>query len=299
MWPWFSRPADRWINKKMLVRAVNQAAAHLPRPLVAVTTLPIVADLTDSLDVDSWLYYCVDDLSLWPGLDGTTLREMESKLVERVDHVVTVSQTLQQRMGELGRESTLITHGVELDLWKASAIEPPVARSGPSAPQAVFWGLIDGRLETEWVLALADRLDRGSVVLVGPIETIDKRLRSHPRVSTTGAVAYESLPGIARSASVLVMPYKDLPVTRSMQPLKLKEYLATGLPVVARDLPATSEWSDCLDLVSTRDDFVDAVANRIDGGISAAQAAARVRLEQEGWEAKARSFLVEIERAAC
>jgi hypothetical protein len=35
------------------------------------------------------------------------------------------------------------------------------------------------------------------------------------------------------------MPYADLAATRAMQPLKLKEYLATGRPVVVRDLPAT------------------------------------------------------------
>ena len=34
------------------------------------------------------------------------------------------------------------------------------------------------------------------------------------------------------------MPYADLPVTRAMQPLKLKEYLVTDRPVVVADLPA-------------------------------------------------------------
>ena len=51
------------------------------------------------------------------------------------------------------------------------------------------------------------------------------------------------------------MPYADLPVTRAMQPLKLKEYLATGRPVVVRDLPATRAWADCLDLADTPEAF--------------------------------------------
>ncbi len=49
-------------------------------------------------------------------------------------------------------------------------------------------------------------------------------------------MAMEELPALAQQASVLIMPYADLPVTRVMQPLKLKEYLATGRPVVAAPL---------------------------------------------------------------
>ena len=40
-----------------------------------------------------------------------------------------------------------------------------------------------------------------------------------------------------------------------MQPLKMKEYLATGKPVVVSDLPACSDWSDCLDVVHTAGEF--------------------------------------------
>ena len=40
-----------------------------------------------------------------------------------------------------------------------------------------------------------------------------------------------------------------------MQPLKLKEYLATGRPAVVRDLPATRDWADCLDLACTPEEF--------------------------------------------
>ena len=44
-------------------------------------------------------------------------------------------------------------------------------------------------------------------------------------------------PALAREAAVLIMPYADLPVTRAMQPLKLKEYLATDRPRRRRRSP--------------------------------------------------------------
>ena len=72
-----------------------------------------------------------------------------------------------------------------------------------------------------------------------------------------------------------------------MQPLKLKEYLATGKPVVVNRLPSTDEWSDCLDVAETPAQFSQLVRDRIKDGIPAPQVIARTRLQQESWKSKA------------
>ena len=84
------------------------------------------------------------------------------------------------------------------------------------------------------------------------------------------------------------MPYVDEPVTQAMQPLKFKEYLATGRPVVVRELPSTRDWSDCVDIVATAEAFSAMVRRRIVAGLPESQCAARRRLVKEGWPAKAR-----------
>src|SRR5262249_55921606 len=89
-------------------------------------------------------------------------------------------------------------------------------------------------------------------------------------------------------ADVLIMPYADLPVTQAMQPLKLKEYLATGRPAVVRDLPSTRSWGDCLDLAASPAEFARLVRQRIETGLPESQRTARARLVQESWAEKAR-----------
>ncbi len=130
----------------------------------------------------------------------------------------------------------------------------------------------------------------GTVVLAGPVNDPDPELLRLPDVAVLGPLPIDELPALARSADVLVMPYADLPVTRAIQPLKLKEYLATGRPTVARDLPATRDWADCLDLAATPAAFADAVRLRLRTGLPPAQAAARARLAGESWDAKAATF---------
>lgn len=287
MWPWLSRPFDRRLNRDLLVRQLGPAIERLPEPPVAVTTLPVVADLMGRLPVRKWVYYCVDDFAAWPGLDRRAMAHMERRVVERADTVVAVSEPLRARLRGMGRESELLTHGVDVEFWQSPAA-PPTAFAEWERPLVVFWGVIDRRMDTAFVRHLASEWTRGTIVLAGPEQTPD--LPRLPRVVRPGPVAFEQLPALARAAGVLLMPYVDAPVTRAMQPLKLKEYLATGRPVVARDLPANRAWADALDLVATPGEFSAAVLKRLETGLPPGQRVARERLAAEGWAAKARAF---------
>jgi len=293
MWPWFGSAFSRRLNGVLLRRQLTRLIRTLPEPPVAVTTLPIVADLIGELPVRRWVYYCVDDFGQWPGLDQVPLRRMDDLLIARADVRIAVSETLRDRIRSLGRDAHLLTHGVDLDFWAtpSRAEEAAVpALEGLERPLVLFWGVVDRRMDVALVRRLASDLTNGTVVLAGPKADPDPALFASGRVVSTGPLPFEQLPHLARAASVLVMPYADLPVTRAIQPLKLKEYLATGRPVVVRDLPATRDWGDCLDLVDTPESFSAAVRRRIADGVPQAQTSARARLSSEGWAAKARMF---------
>jgi glycosyltransferase involved in cell wall biosynthesis len=294
MWPSFRSRFARGLNRWLLTRAVRPVAESMPRPPVVVTTLPLVADLVGRFPAARWVYYCVDDFASWPGLDGRTIRGMEAELVAKADVVIAVSETLQAHLAALGKPSRLLTHGVDLDHFRkpGPAELPPSLRELADLPRplVVFWGVIDRRTDLAFVRHLAGGLDRGTVLLVGPQDDPDPALLRLPRVRALPPVPYDDLPALAAAAAVFVMPYADLPVTRAMQPLKLKEYLATGKPVVVRKLPATEPWADCLDAADTPERFAAAVVERLRTGVPEGQRVARGRLEGEGWAAKAELF---------
>lgn len=292
MWPAFSNSLDRRLNRKLLLRSISPRI----RDPLAITTLPIVADLMGILPVRGWIYYCVDDFSKWPGLDGKTLAKLERIVVEKADKIICVSEHLRARIRKRGRESELLTHGVDLEFWRHPATEARFRGYDLGEPPLiVFWGVLDRRMDFEWVQRLANELTEGTILLVGPENEPEPRLLSLPRVRTLGPVAFESLPALAQLASVLIMPYADLPVTRAMQPLKLKEYLATGKPCVVRDLPANREWADALDLVASPEAFSRVVRQRLVTGLPELQKERRTRLNAESWAGKAKRFREMIE----
>lgn len=290
MWPWFSKSYDRRLNSFLLNRQLAPLIEALPKPVTAITTLPITADLCGVLPVDKWLYYCVDDFGEWPGLDGDTLRLMDVQMIHRSDEIVAVSQTLQRFIASQGRQSSLLTHGVDLNHWESTQLPagtPPTIPQNILGPSVVFWGVVDQRLNIDMLIALSQRLQPGNIFLIGPQQDPDERLRNLPNVHLIGPRPFNLLPQIAAEADVLLMPYADLPVTRAMQPLKMKEYLATGKPVVVSRLPAVEEWHDCLDICHTPEDFADTVLQRIESDVPTDQYIARQRLQSESWKSKA------------
>jgi glycosyltransferase involved in cell wall biosynthesis len=290
MWPWFGRSYDRKLNAWLLSRQLTSLIRALPQPVCAITTLPITADLPGRLPVEKWVYYCVDDFAEWPGLDGDTLRDMDHQMLQRTDEIVAVSTHLQAMIALQGRNSSLLTHGVDLDHWRPcprrDAIDNPLPL-GIEGPLAVFWGVVDRRLDTNMLMALSRRMTTGNIVLVGPHQNPDERIRRLPNVHFIGPQPFSSLPLIAQHADVLIMPYADLPVTRAMQPLKMKEYMATGKPVVVSNLPSVTEWDDCLDIALSPMEFANVVMHRLETELPEDQRFARTRLNSEGWRAKA------------
>jgi hypothetical protein len=157
MWPWMACRHDRWLNRWLLTRQLSSAAqGH-----VAVTTVPIVADLVGHLPVRRWVYYCVDDFSVWPGLDGRAMGEMEDTLLPKMDKIIAASDILAEKIAARGYQSQVLTHGVDLDFWSLNAAGKPlgssVAQRGfPGGlvgtdclpPIALFWGVVDRRLDS-------------------------------------------------------------------------------------------------------------------------------------------------------
>lgn len=308
MYPGFRTGWQRGLNARLIARNVNRTLGkRLPGEIrVGVTTVPVTADVVDRIDVDRWVYYCVDDFSVWPGLDGSAIDGMERRLVKNVQRVVTVSETLQRRVASMGRESVLLSHGIDLEHWDGHTHTiDQVDRQGivptgdtidslpewwPNLPSPIFlfWGVVDQRLDTACCIALSKL--GGTLMLVGPQQSPDPKLGAQPHIRMPGPVPFSHLPTLAKAADVLVMPYADLPVTRAIQPLKLKEYLATGKPTVVRKLPSTIPWSDAADVVETSQQFSETAKLRAQHGTPVDQQQARRRLDDETWDRKAVLF---------
>ena len=288
MWPSFHFPVERRVNSIVVSAQIRKHINSLSTPPIIVSKVPLPLELVDRLPARRWIYYCVDHIAEWPGSDRTALAEMESNFIQRADRIIVTSQELQDRLQHFGRESTLLKHGVDLDLWQR-----PTDFQLPEyeRPLIVFWGLVDRRIDQQIVQHLSENLNAGTILLLGPQQMPPPGLLSLPHVIHHPAVDYVNLPSVGKSADVLIMPYCRNELTRFMQPVKLTEYMATGKPVVVTSIPATLEWRDSLFVAEHKEQFVKQVLLALESGLPDSQRTARQRLKQESWSAKALEFL--------
>lgn len=83
-----------------------------------------------------------------------------------------------------------------------------------------------------------------SVVFIGKAVVDLARLSQHRNFYHLDAVSYQSLPCYAALFNVCLLPYVRTKLTDNINPLKLKEYLATGKPVVSTALPEAVKLTD-------------------------------------------------------
>lgn len=134
-----------------------------------------------------------------------------------------------------GKRAALIENGVQLETFLPLQAQPPEFQF-MRRPLLVYAGALDERFDYEAVSALARSCPEFSVALVGPKPT---GIPSPPaeNIHLLGARPYEKLAGYLQHADLALLPFSDHPTNAGRSPMKLYEYAAAGLPVVARRTP--------------------------------------------------------------
>lgn len=128
MYPGFRAPWQRAVNRASMTNAISRALRDWPAaPRVAVTTLPVTADLIGAFDVDRWVYYCVDDFSVWPGIDEAVMEAMERDLLAKVDRVIVVSDTLRERVASMVEDVLLSEQCRDRGIFQPDGLSSVVA----------------------------------------------------------------------------------------------------------------------------------------------------------------------------
>ena len=158
--------------------------------------------------------------------------------------------------GDYAVEAEAVLNGVDLELFTRA--DPPAPPGLPTAPFAAYVGVVQERVD----LALLETVAHGRglpVVVAGPASPEDVARLERAGVVVLGPVHHDLVPGILRRAAVGLVPHRVNEFTTSMDPMKLLEYLAAGLPVVTTPLPGVGALSSRVLVADGPSEFVEAV----------------------------------------
>lgn len=256
-------------NRAVLLRALNAWIGKRDRPLVVLTFLPtpLIRSVIARLHPDLVVYYAVDRLSeSSPG--AAPLRPHEEAMLEEADLVLTTSEPLYAVAARIARRVERLPGGVRYEEFQRarelSTEAPPAGFEAVTGPVVGFVGSLREELDLELLRETARHTPDLTFILVGPILADVRSLAALPNVRLIGPVTHSEAMRYMVRFDVGILPYVRNEYTRFIMPMKLKEYLAAGLPVVATPLIEMQRFADehpdaTFSFVETADEFASAL----------------------------------------
>ena len=286
--PFYGSELVRSANGALLKAQVKRAMDSLGfRNAISWSFLPSAAPVVGTLGEELVVYHCVDEFSAFSDAPSHEIKELERRLMLKADVVICSSEKLRADKAKTNANAHLVQHGVDLEHFNqafAPATTIPDELKGAPGPVIGFWGLIADWVDLQLIRHVADAFSGGTVVLVGSSATDMSALDGAKNIRFLGRKPYADLPRYAKAFDVALMPFKVNELTLAANPLKVREYLGAGLPVVSTDIPEVARLSMCR---IGKD--ADGVVREIAAAIAAGAGPSEVRAQQvrgEGWEAR-------------
>jgi teichuronic acid biosynthesis glycosyltransferase TuaH len=287
------------LRQQVVVRRTRAATDSLgmTNPVLWLCT-PISAPLIGSLGEDLVVFDAIDDWRKHPemGPYRTAAAEGYELIRRRADVILSVSESLAKSLAGGRAESHWVPNGVDLALFTPEGPRAKDVLELP-APRIGYAGVVERRVDLEMMAKVATSMPSLSFVFVGPFDRrLVSSLKRQPNVHFLGSRPFEELPSYVRAMDVCLMPHRVDAFTRSMNPLKLYEYLACGRPVVSTPVSGTEQFDGLIAIANNPPQFVDSIARSL-ASRPEEQARRRAAAEGHSWERRVNDMLEIVLRA--
>ena len=291
--PWVRR-LNAAIGGVSCRRAMRRAGMRSP---ILWFMTPHVQHLTGQLGERFVVYYCIDDFAALPDIDGRAIAQMDRELSAKAGQLFVSATHLLNLKKDLNPTASYSPHGVDFDLFRKAA-----DRSIPIAPGAAalrhpiigFFGSIDAWFDSELLAEAIRAKPDWNFLLIGRVAVNIDVLASAPNVTIVGPQPYHSLPDWARAFDVAIIPFRRNRLVMSVNPLKLKEYLATGKPVVSTWMPEVEHFSKYVAVANDSQTFVEQIEKALSQPSPDGERARMRAVADLSWEARTDQALLQV-----
>ncbi len=286
----FNRAFGRWAVR----RAMRAIGMHRR---ISWFVVPHPGFLARKLDEELCVYYCIDDYAAHPGVDSALIGARDEALSRTADLQFVAPPALLDRKKAINPATHYSPHGVDVDLFRAAA--DPRTAIAPGAqdlpgPVIGYIGSVHEWIDLELIGWLAQQRPQWTFLLVGHAAVDVSALRALPNVHLAGAQPYPSLPTWARAFDAAIIPYRLNRQVANANPLKLREYLATGKPIVSVHNPEIEKFSRWVRIAHGREQFLHALEQALAEDSPQAAAERIAAVADQTWDRRVEQVLATV-----
>jgi glycosyltransferase involved in cell wall biosynthesis len=266
--PHFYRPTwlVNWTFQKRLAQARNLLLRQGCHKILLYLWRPEFVRALDLVSFDLSCYHIDDEYSF--SSSDLPVSPDEREVLERVNQVFIHSPALLEKKGKFNPNTEFVPNGVDYASFSTPML-PPTDIVGIPHPRIGYAGYVKKQLDLPLLLQLSKARPDWHFVFVGEtsphpeILEIIASLRALPNVHFLGAKLTKVLAAYPQHFDVCIMPYVLDGYTRYIYPLKLHEYLASGLPVVGTRIPSLEPFADVVALTESPAQWQESIARML------------------------------------
>jgi len=268
------------------------------KPVFYVGCVPAY-EIVKKLDRAYLIYERTDLFEEMPGINKEYIISLDRELATSADLVLYVNKSLWKEGLQNNKNSILIGHGVDFDRFAKAEESDYVPDDIAELPKPVigfFGDITEDVCDFSLLEYTAKTLTDVSLVLVGPISSNVTPLKRYKNLYFLGQKPYEEIPHYGKMFDVAIMPWKKNRWIEFCNPVKVKEYLALGKPIVSIDYPELKPYHDIVYPASSYDEFIMAIRIALKEDNPTLKRCRQKRVQNETWDSKVERIKAIIEK---
>ena len=265
--PFFGSRTAVAANRRLLAAQISSLAKRrgLSNPILWIA-IPTAVEVIGRLHESLVIYHVSDKYdanTMDHATDPALIRRLHGQAISTADLIFYSSRKLLAE-AEQGREkSYLLEQAVDFDHWSTISrgdIRLAEAVTRIPQPRVGYFGAIEPWLIDQELIKQAsrERPDWNWIFIGNKSRGLE--IETLPNVHFLPPVAYQDLLAYAAGFDVCVLPWNtEVPFTSYGSAIKVREYLASGKPVVISPLPEYESMSDVLRIGRSREQFLELV----------------------------------------
>ena len=286
------------LNEMLLRRQICHVVRklHLSNPIIWVAC-PAACDVAIKMRKDLLVYQRTDRYEEYPNVDPDIIREFDQKLKASADLTLFVNSSLYKEERSQCKNAFYLDHGVDFDMFAMAEQNQykPKDIAGIPKPIVGFFGAIDDHTsDIAFVEKVVDLLPQMSFVFIGKTSLDTTALQKRKNVWLMGYKPYELIPHYGKCFDVAIMPWRQNRWIEACNPIKLKEYLALGKPIVSTPFTELKKYREVIYEADTPEKFAQCIEQALAENNSERIIARRRKVQNATWDNKARLILQEL-----